>query len=54
MDKEDFLIHTMKLLQTFIDEKEEVAISVLLSQGVQNHEIPSVLYTISNMAKGRV
>lgn len=52
MDKEDFIIHAMKLLQTLLDKQEEgVATTILTEQGVQEHEIPSVLHTISNISR---
>jgi len=56
MDKEEFLQHAMKLLQTFIDEDGSSlrASDYLQSQGVPADEIHSVLHTISNMAKGYV
>lgn len=55
MDEEDFIVHAMKLLQTLLDKQEEgVATTILIEQGIQQHEIPSILYTISNISRCRV
>ena len=45
----------MQLLQTFIESSDAEAVKeTLVQQGVPEEEIPSVLMTISNMAKGYV
>ena len=54
MDKEEFLVEAMKLLQQYISEDEGVASDMLKVQGVDEDEIPSVLHTIENMSKGYV
>ena len=54
MDKEEFLEQAMLLLQGFIEEDVEIAKELLRTQGVTEHEIPSMLHTISNMALGHV
>ena len=52
--KEDFLEESMKLLVTYIDEDEGIAEDLLKAQGVEEEDIPSILYTINNVAAGRI
>lgn len=55
MEREEFLEQAMFLLQTFIDGADiESVKETLVQQGVEAEWIDSMLFTINNMANGRV
>ena len=54
MSKDDFLVEAMKLLKQYIEEDEGIAFDLLKAQGVEEDDIPSVIYTVSSISYGRV